>query len=136
MPTPAPSAPAPSAVVEPAPVAAPAAATSTPPHASSPAHKAASSPGSGTPFNVGWSRKTLIGKTALKPDYHDVHGLSSSVGADTQMLKVCRHYLLYSDSVSRRVTTRRTTSTSSSRSPALEVGSASTRSRRRDGSRR
>ncbi|KAL8287521.1 hypothetical protein RQP46_003379 [Phenoliferia psychrophenolica] len=41
----------------------------------------------GATFNAGWSRKTLIGKTALKPDYHDVHGLSASMGADTQMLK-------------------------------------------------
>lgn len=51
--------------------------------------RAPSTPSSpATPFNPGWSRKFLKGKTPLKPDYHDVHGLSATLGADVQMLKV------------------------------------------------
>lgn len=40
-----------------------------------------------------WSRKFLAGKTPLKPDYFDVHDLSSTMGNDVQLLKV-RHALL------------------------------------------
>ncbi|KAK4705031.1 coronin-7, partial [Phenoliferia sp. Uapishka_3] len=47
------------------------------------------------PFNPGWSRKFLAGKTALKPDYHDVHGLATSMGADTQMLKANQLYFFF-----------------------------------------
>ena len=35
-----------------------------------------------------WSRSFLVGKTALKPDYDDVHGTASTVGASVQLLKV------------------------------------------------
>ncbi|GEM07388.1 coronin 7 [Rhodotorula toruloides] len=35
-----------------------------------------------------WSRKFLAGKTPLKPDYFDVHDLSSTMGNDVQLLKV------------------------------------------------
>lgn len=40
------------------------------------------------PFNPSWSRKFLTGKTPLNPDYQDMHGLSATMGADVQMLKV------------------------------------------------
>ncbi|SCV74346.1 BQ2448_6778 [Microbotryum intermedium] len=39
------------------------------------------------PANTIWSRAYLLGKTPLKPTYHDVHGLSATLSADTQMLK-------------------------------------------------
>lgn len=44
-------------------------------------------------FNPGWSRKFLLGKTPLKPDYHDVHGLSATMSANAQMFKVSGHGL-------------------------------------------
>lgn len=43
-----------------------------------------------TPSNPSWSRKFLAGKTSLKPDYYDLHGLSTTMGADVQMIKVSR----------------------------------------------
>lgn len=64
---------------------------STPPApAASPGVKAATSapaPSTG-PYNPTWSRKFLLGRTPLKPDYHDVHGLSATMSADVGLLKV------------------------------------------------
>ncbi|KAM0750734.1 DUF1900-domain-containing protein [Meredithblackwellia eburnea MCA 4105] len=62
------------------------------PFTSSAASKPTSTPSNstvvgGAPFNPSWSRKFLAGKTPLKPDYHDVHGLSTTTGADVQLLK-------------------------------------------------
>lgn len=41
----------------------------------------------GAPFNPGWSRNFLAGKTPLKPDYYDVHDVSSTMGNDVQLLQ-------------------------------------------------
>ncbi|GAA5824548.1 hypothetical protein JCM5353_007239 [Sporobolomyces roseus] len=49
---------------------------------------AATSNGSSqAPFNPGWSRNFLLGKTPLKPDYYDVHDLSVTMSADVELLK-------------------------------------------------
>ncbi|KAJ8295074.1 Endoplasmic reticulum vesicle protein 25 [Rhodotorula toruloides] len=42
-----------------------------------------------------WSRKFLAGKTPLKPDYFDVHDLSSTMGNDVQLLKASSLYFFY-----------------------------------------
>lgn len=42
----------------------------------------------GAPFNPRWSRKFLIGKTPLKPDYSGLHSLSATMSAGCEMLKV------------------------------------------------
>lgn len=42
-----------------------------------------------------WSRSFLAGKTALKPDYDDVHGIAATMGATTQMLQANTKYLFY-----------------------------------------
>ncbi|BGP70329.1 hypothetical protein NBRC10513v2_003688 [Rhodotorula toruloides] len=42
-----------------------------------------------------WSRKFLAGKTSLKPDYFDVHDLSSTMGNDVQLLKASSLYFFY-----------------------------------------
>ncbi|KAM0787874.1 hypothetical protein ACM66B_003925 [Microbotryomycetes sp. NB124-2] len=42
-----------------------------------------------------WSRKFLEGKTPLRPDYHDVHGLSSTMSPDVQMFKANRSFFLF-----------------------------------------
>lgn len=39
-------------------------------------------------FNPKWSRNFLAGKTPLKPDYFDVHDVSSTMGNDVQLLQV------------------------------------------------
>lgn len=48
-------------------------------------------------FNPNWSRNFLAGKTPLKPDYFDVHDVSSTMGNDVQLLqvsspKISRHW--------------------------------------------
>ncbi|SGY44572.1 BQ5605_C001g00176 [Microbotryum silenes-dioicae] len=47
------------------------------------------------PANVKWSRAYLLGKTPMKPTYHDVHGLNATVSADTQMLKANSLYMFF-----------------------------------------
>ena len=42
-----------------------------------------------------WSRSFLAGKTALKPDYEDVHGVATTLGASVQLLKVSGTHLFY-----------------------------------------
>ncbi|KAK4048001.1 hypothetical protein OIV83_005035 [Microbotryomycetes sp. JL201] len=42
-----------------------------------------------------WSRKFLEGKTPLKPDYHDVHGLSSTMSPDAPMFKANRSFFFF-----------------------------------------
>ena len=42
-----------------------------------------------------WSRTFLAGKTALKPDYGDVHGVASTLAASVQILKVNHTILSY-----------------------------------------
>ncbi|GAA5842539.1 hypothetical protein JCM9279_003612 [Rhodotorula babjevae] len=49
----------------------------------------------GAPFNPGWSRKFLTGKTPLKPDFFDVHDLSATMSADVALLKASPTYLFY-----------------------------------------
>ncbi|GJN89289.1 hypothetical protein Rhopal_002269-T1 [Rhodotorula paludigena] len=49
----------------------------------------------GEPFNPGWSRKFLAGTTPLKPEFYDVHDLSSTMGNDVQLLKASPTYLFY-----------------------------------------
>lgn len=46
--------------------------------------------GPGEPFNPKWSRHFLAGKTPLKPDYFDVHDVSSTMSNDVQLLQVRR----------------------------------------------
>ncbi|GAA5897539.1 hypothetical protein JCM6882_003511 [Rhodosporidiobolus microsporus] len=102
-PTPTASAPAPSPAAAPAPSAAkpaPSATTSTAAKPSpAPAAAAAPTPAAprsaDEPFNPGWSRKFLTGKTPLKPDYFDVKDLSATMGNDVQLLKATSLYLLY-----------------------------------------
>ncbi|GAA5898964.1 hypothetical protein JCM8208_005439 [Rhodotorula glutinis] len=71
-----------------------------------PAHVAAKKPSSepqtlggstapGAPFNPGWSRKFLTGKTPLKPDFFDVRDLSTTMSADVALLKASPSYLFY-----------------------------------------
>ncbi|GAA6027168.1 hypothetical protein JCM8097_002450 [Rhodosporidiobolus ruineniae] len=55
----------------------------------------ASTRSAGEPFNPGWSRKFLTGKTALKPDYFDVKDLSATTGADVVLLKASSLFLFY-----------------------------------------
>ncbi|GAA5911257.1 uncharacterized protein JCM6883_001960 [Sporobolomyces salmoneus] len=57
-----------------------------------PTNKSVSTPqltstSSNEPFNPGWSRSFLLGKTPLKPDYYDVHSLSVTMSADVELLK-------------------------------------------------
>ncbi|BGP16134.1 hypothetical protein JCM10213v2_004128 [Rhodosporidiobolus nylandii] len=87
-PAPSTSRPAPSSTSTPA--AATSTASSTPLAAPSPA---AVKPGG--PFNPGWSRKFLTGKTPLKPDYFDVKDLSATTSAEVVLLKTTPTYLLY-----------------------------------------
>jgi coronin-7 len=42
-----------------------------------------------------WSRTFLGGKTALKPEYDDVHGVATTMGAAVQLLKSNTEYLFY-----------------------------------------
>ena len=46
------------------------------------------SAGPGESFNPKWSRHFLAGKTPLKPDYFDVHDVSSTMSNDVQLLQV------------------------------------------------
>ncbi|KAK4053254.1 hypothetical protein OIO90_004028 [Microbotryomycetes sp. JL221] len=46
-------------------------------------------------YNSAWSRKFLAGKTPLKPDYHDVHGLSATMSPDVEMFKANRLYFFF-----------------------------------------
>ncbi|GAA5883524.1 hypothetical protein JCM16303_005463 [Sporobolomyces ruberrimus] len=55
----------------------------------------ASSASSKTPFNPGWSRNFLLGKTPLKPDYYDVHDLSVTMSADVELLKANSQYFFF-----------------------------------------
>ncbi|GAA5978078.1 hypothetical protein JCM11641_006621 [Rhodosporidiobolus odoratus] len=52
-------------------------------------------PSPGEPFNPGWSRKFLTGKTPLKPDYFDIKDLSATTSAEVVLLKATPTYLLY-----------------------------------------
>ncbi|GAA5851099.1 hypothetical protein JCM8547_004132 [Rhodosporidiobolus lusitaniae] len=103
-------APTPTSALAPAPVPAQPVKTPPPPPPSAPspsppapAPKAASSPAASKPasshskgpFNTGWSRKYLTGKTPLKPDYFDVKDLSATTGNDVQLLKATPLYLFY-----------------------------------------
>lgn len=45
--------------------------------------------------DVRWSRNFLAGKTALKPDYEDVHGVATTKGAAVQLLKASQEYFFY-----------------------------------------
>ncbi|GAA5960040.1 hypothetical protein JCM3765_006144 [Sporobolomyces pararoseus] len=47
------------------------------------------------PFNPGWSRSFLLGKTPLKPDYFDVHDLSVTMSADVELLKANSEYFFF-----------------------------------------
>lgn len=49
----------------------------------------------GEPFNPKWSRHFLAGKTPLKPDYFDVHDVSSTMGNDVQLLQANPNYFFY-----------------------------------------
>ena len=49
--------------------------------------------GPGEPFNPKWSRHFLAGKTPLKPDYFDVHDVSSTMSNDVQLLQVRGDFL-------------------------------------------
>jgi coronin-7 len=42
-----------------------------------------------------WSRKFLTGSTHLKPDYFDLRGLSTTMSADCQLIKVSFSYFRY-----------------------------------------
>jgi coronin-7 len=80
-PTPTPS-PSPSPAVAPTPLISKPLSSVTPVRAAAPAVTPSG------PFNPSWSRKFLTGKTPLKPDYYDLHGLSTTMGADVQLIKV------------------------------------------------
>ncbi|GAA5989689.1 hypothetical protein JCM10908_000589 [Rhodotorula pacifica] len=60
---------------------------------SKPPTKFASTPGQ--PYNPNWSRNFLAGKTPLKPDYFDVHDVSSTMGNDVQLLQANPTYIFY-----------------------------------------
>ncbi|GAA5861637.1 hypothetical protein JCM3774_002654 [Rhodotorula dairenensis] len=60
--------------------------------ASSPAGKSGQP---GEPFNPKWSRHFLAGKTPLKPDYFDVHDVSSTMGNDVQLLQATPTHFFY-----------------------------------------
>ncbi|GAA6062505.1 hypothetical protein JCM10212_006354 [Sporobolomyces blumeae] len=47
------------------------------------------------PFNPGWSRKFLAGKTPIKPDYFDVKDLSVTMSADVELLKANSNHFFY-----------------------------------------
>ncbi|GAA5963348.1 hypothetical protein JCM8115_000985 [Rhodotorula mucilaginosa] len=53
------------------------------------------SAGPGEPFNPKWSRHFLAGKTPLKPDYFDVHDVSSTMSNDVQLLQANPNYFFY-----------------------------------------
>lgn len=92
--------PAPSTTAVPSPTPAKQNGTSsTSPSPANPQAKAATStaasPNLGKPFNPQWSRAYLTGKTALKPEYDDVHGVASTLNASIQLLKANATYLFY-----------------------------------------
>ncbi|TKA54281.1 hypothetical protein B0A53_03373 [Rhodotorula sp. CCFEE 5036] len=53
------------------------------------------SAGPGESFNPKWSRHFLAGKTPLKPDYFDVHDVSSTMSNDVQLLQANPNYFFY-----------------------------------------
>ena len=57
-------------------------------------HKVATRPSNGK-GDVRWSRNFLAGKTALKPDYEDVHGVATTKAASVQLLKASDQYFFY-----------------------------------------
>ncbi|GAA6016484.1 hypothetical protein JCM11491_002336 [Sporobolomyces phaffii] len=57
--------------------------------------QASTSSSTKAPFNPGWSRNFLLGKTPLKPDYYDVHDLSVTMSADVELLKANSQFFFF-----------------------------------------
>lgn len=45
--------------------------------------------------DVRWSRNFLAGKTALKPEYEDVHGVATTKAASAQLLRASQEFFFY-----------------------------------------
>lgn len=54
-----------------------------------------STPSAKKPSQTHWSRAFLAGKTHLKPEYEDVHNISSVTSASVQLLKANTKYFFY-----------------------------------------